>query len=229
MDIAKSEIYRNNTYLTRTESFDSHSTECSDLDDVSNDLEQIVDNDDDEIKLRVKLEFDDKIQNEYRDPKTVSKFNLGETIRSRNVINLDLESGIVGVSGINDGFNFSRFGSFGINPAFNNDDDEDKIPGTSNKRNVTFSDESESIPTTHISIDNNNQEKDFPVVTFHKNTEGVHIWNIPVSGHGDRTHFTDNQTQLTDNLRRHGAVKRKCTRKQSDSGNHDLKYRLFKG
>ena len=229
MDIEKSEIYRKNTYLTRTDSFDSHSTECSDLGDVSNDLEQIVDNDDDEIKLRVKLEFDEQLHNEYRDRKTVSKFNLGETIKSRNGINLDLESGIVGVSGINDGFNFSRFGSLGINPAFNNDDDDDKTHSASNKRNVTFSDDGGSIPTTHISIDNNNQEKDFPVVTFHKNTEGVHIWNIPVSEHGDRTHSTDNQTQLSVTLRRHGAVKSKCTRKQSDSGNQDLKYRLFEG
>ena len=226
MDVAKSEIYKKNTYLTRTESFDSHSTECSDLDDVNNDLEQIVDDDDDEIKLRVKLEFDDQLQN---DRDHVSKFNLGETIRSRNGINLDLESGIAGVNSIDDDFNPCRFGSLGINPAFDHANDEDETPGASNKRNVIFSDVSESIPATHISIDNNNQEKDFPVVTFHKNTEGVHIWNIPVDKHADKTHSTDNHTQLSDNLRRHGAVKKKNKRKQSDSGNQDLKYRLFEG
>ena len=233
MDDAKSEIYRKNIYLTRTESSDSHSTQCSDLDDVNNDLEQIADDDDDEIKLKVKLELDDQLQNEYKDFETVSKLNLGETIRSRNGINLDLESGIAGVDNIDDGFNLCRFSSFGINPAFDGDTEdthpEDKIFSASNKRNVTFSDVSESIPTTHISIDNNNHEKDFPVVTFHKNTEGVHIWNIPVCEHGDRTHSSDNQIHLSDNLRRHGAVKKKNKRKQSNSGNQDLKYRLFEG
>ena len=225
MDVVKSEIYKKNTYLARTESLDSHSTECSDLDDVINDLEQIVDDDEDEIKLKVKLEFDNQVQNECRDLKTVSRFNLAEPPRSRNGINLDLESGIAG-----DGFNLSRLG---INPAFNDDEDhthsENKAHCTSNNRNVTFPDVSESTPTTHISINNNNQEKDFPVVTFHKNTEGVHIWNIPVGANGDKTGSTDNQQHLNNNLRRKGAVRTKNKRKQSDSGNQDLKYRLFEG
>ena len=232
MDVARSEIYRKNTYLTRTESFDSHSTECSDLDDVNNDLEQIMDEDDGEIQLRVKLEFNNQLQNDHGDLNTVSKFNFGETTRSRNGINLDLESEIAGVKGIGDGLNLSRFSSLGINPGFNDDEDahpKDQISSSSNKGNVTVSDVNESTPTAHISIDNNNQEKDFPVVTFHKKTEGVQIWNIPVGEHVDKTHSTDNQIHLGNNLRRHGAVKRKNKRKQSDSGDQDLRYRLFEG
>ena len=130
MDVPRSEIYRKNTYLTRSESFDSHSTECSDLDDVNNDLEQIMDEDDGEIQLRVKLEFNNQLQNDHRDLNTVSKFNFGETTRSRNGINLDLESEIAGVKGIGDGLNLSRFSSLGINPGFNDDEDahpKDKI------------------------------------------------------------------------------------------------------